>query len=205
MGQEAECTLRRDGRMQAGRAYLETDYVLFRGEDRLKILLKDVTAASAAEGVLRLEFAGGEAELVLGNAAATWARKILNPPSRAQKLGVKPGAAVRLAGTFEEGFAEELRNGKVVEAGARAAADLVFFAAERTADLAKLSKLAAGLQPDGALWVVYPKGVQTIREIEVIEAGRAAGLKDTKVAGFSKTHTALRFVIPVALRRRPAP
>jgi hypothetical protein len=48
--------------------------------------------------------------------------------------------------------------------------------------------------------VVYPKGVQTIREIEVLDAGRTAGLKDTKVASFSPTHTALRFVIPVSAR-----
>ena len=56
------------------------------------------------------------------------------------------------------------------------------------------------LKPAGALWVVYPKGVQTIREIEVIAAGREAGLKDVKVASFSATHTALKFVIPVASR-----
>ena len=56
------------------------------------------------------------------------------------------------------------------------------------------------LASKGALWVVYPKGVQIIREIEVIDAGRAAGLKDTKVVAFSPTHPALRFVIPVAAR-----
>jgi hypothetical protein len=49
--------------------------------------------------------------------------------------------------------------------------------------------------------VIYPKGVQEIREIDVIEAGRAAGLKDTKVVGFSATHTGLRFTIPLAARQ----
>ena len=39
-----------------------------------------------------------------------------------------------------------------------------------------------------------------IREVEVIERGRTAGLKDVKVASFSATHTALKFVIPVAAR-----
>jgi hypothetical protein len=56
------------------------------------------------------------------------------------------------------------------------------------------------LASKGALWVVHPKGVQIIREIEVLDAGRAAGLKDTKVVAFAPTHTALRFVIPVAAR-----
>jgi hypothetical protein len=44
---------------------------------------------------------------------------------------------------------------------------------------------------------VYPKGVKEIREVEVIEAGRAAGLKDIKVCAFSATHTGLKFVFPV--------
>jgi hypothetical protein len=82
----------------------------------------------------------------------------------------------------------------MVERGAA----IVFYAAERRADLKRMAKLA----PDGkgALWVIYPKGSAAIREIEVIEAGRAAGLKDVKVASFSATHTALKFVVPVERR-----
>ena len=78
--------------------------------------------------------------------------------------------------------------------------DLVFFAAEKRADLRKLRALAGELKLAGALWVIYPKGVTAIREIEVIDSGRAAGLKDVKVCGFSTTHTGLKFVIPVASR-----
>jgi hypothetical protein len=52
-----------------GKAYLETEYVLFRGEERIKVLFKDLTAVQASAGVLRLEFAGGPAELELGKAA----------------------------------------------------------------------------------------------------------------------------------------
>jgi len=48
--------------------------------------------------------------------------------------------------------------------------------------------------------VIYPKGGPAIREIEVLEAGRAAGLKDVKVASFSATHTGLKFVLPVSKR-----
>ena len=47
------------------------------------------------------------------------------------------------------------------------------------------------------------KGRKDITENGVLAAGRAAGLKDVKVVGFSPTHTALKFVIHVA--RRPAP
>jgi hypothetical protein len=77
---------------------------------------------------------------------------------------------------------------------------LLFLAANRASDLHGLHQLAAGVQAGGALWIVYPKGVAVIREIEVLNAGRAAGLKDTKVASFSPTHTALKFVRPAAKR-----
>lgn len=36
--------------------------------------------------------------------------------------------------------------------------------------------------------------------MDVLQAGRQAGLTDTKVARFSGTHTALKFVIPLARR-----
>jgi hypothetical protein len=200
MGQELECRLRYRKRTMAGKAYLETDYLLFRGEERLKVALKDLTAVQADGGLLKLEFPGGPAALELGEAAEKWAEKILHPPSRAGKLGVKAGAEVRLVGEFERDFRDELRGCAVELADGKAKADLVFFAAAAARDLARVAKLKAWLKPAGALWVVYPKGVPAIREIEVLEAGRAAGLKDTKVASFSSTHTALRFVIPVAER-----
>jgi hypothetical protein len=50
------------------------------------------------------------------------------------------------------------------------------------------------------LWVVYAKGRKEMSELDVLNAGRKAGLKDVKVVGFSATHTALKFVIPVEKR-----
>ena len=198
MGQELDCRIRFQKRTFSGRAYLETDHVLLRGEERIKVLFKDLTGVQTGAGVLKLGFPGGPAELELGAAAEKWAQKILHPPSRLDKLGVKEGLSVLLAGAFDEAFLAEMREGKV--AAAKGAQDLIFFAAEKGADLRKLPKLASDLKPAGALWVIYPKGVTVIREIDVIEAGRAAGLKDVKVCGFSATHTGLKFVIPVAAR-----
>jgi hypothetical protein len=194
MGQELECRMRLGKRSLAGKAHLETDFVLFRGEERLKVAFKDLTAVTAKAGVLRLDFAGGPAEFELGKAAETWADKILHPPTRADKLGVKPGVSVRLVGEFDADFLNELREARLVEKGG----DIVFYAAEKSADLKRVAKLAP--TANAALWVIYPKGVPQIREIEVLEAGRAAGLKDVKVASFSATHTGLKFVLPVAKR-----
>ena len=67
-------------------------------------------------------------------------------------------------------------------------------------DDAKLAALRAKLVPDGALWIVRPKGSGEISETDVMKAGKAAGLVDVKVVRFSDTHTAEKFVIPVARR-----
>ena len=198
MGQELNCRMHYEGRTLTGIACLEGDHILFRGAERLHIALKDLRSVATEGGLLHLDFPGGPVSLELGAAAEKWARKILHPPSRADKLGIKPGLSVRLVGQFDAGFLDELRG--VAPATESSKADLIFLAAPDRQALARIPKLTAALKPAGALWVVYPKGVQLIREIEVLSAGRAAGLKDTKVAAFSATHTALRFVIPVAAR-----
>ena len=110
------------------------------------------------------------------------------------------GLAVRLVGGFDGPFRTELGSAGVKEASAGAKVDLLFFAVARATQLSQVTELAAGLSPAGALWIVYPKGVPYIREIQVIEAGRAAGLKDIKVASFSQVLTALKFVIPLTKR-----
>jgi hypothetical protein len=56
------------------------------------------------------------------------------------------------------------------------------------------------MKGSASLWIVYPKGQKHITENDVLAAGRKTGLKDVKVVGFSPTHTALKFVIPLAKR-----
>jgi hypothetical protein len=182
MGKEIECRIRYQEQALTGKAYLETDHFLFRGTQRLKVLFKDLTKVEAEGGILRLEFTGGPAELELGSAAEKWAEKILHPPSRLHKLGVKPGMAVRLVGQFDEDFLADLESSRIEKVLDQA--DLIFLAADSKAKLARIRKLK-------------------IREIDVIHAGRANDLKDVKVASFSLTHTALKFVIPVIHRRPP--
>jgi hypothetical protein len=115
------------------------------------------------------------------------------------KVGVKAGQRVSVLGVesaeFLVGLAArvpEYSRGELLPN-----ADLIFFSAESKADLAQLKSLSRSIQKAGAIWVVYPKGQSHIREIDVINTGKAAGLTDNKVCSFSSTHTALRFVIPV--------
>jgi hypothetical protein len=119
------------------------------------------------------------------------------------KLGVKSGQKIAVVGVQDASFLEDLA--ARVPAFTRdkppaATADIIFAAAEGTKALAQLKSLADGIVKNGAIWVVYPKGQKHIREVDVIAAGKAAGLTDNKVCKFSETHTALRFVIPLAKR-----
>jgi hypothetical protein len=193
MGQEIACKARIGSRTRlAGKAYLETDFVLFRGAERFKIPFGELTGVKADAGVLKLEFAGGPLELELGAAAEKWEQKILKPPSLMDKLGIKAGFKVRLIGDFPGEFLKDIMERQV--ALTRGRCDLAFLAAGRPAELDRIQKLKPNLLPGGALWVVFPKGVTDIKEIQIIQAGRAAGMKDVKVARFSATHTALKFV-----------
>lgn len=205
MGNEANCVASLGRQKARGKALLETSEVIFRSEDgalRLRIPFSTVKSAEAEDGQLRLETPDGLAILSLGGNAGKWCQKILHPKSRIEKLGIKPDSRVSLLGDFDAEFLSELRavtknitNGKAADGS-----DWIFFAANSTKDLAQIPKLTKSMQGAAALWVVYPKGQKQITENDVLGAGRKAGLKDIKVVGFSPTHTALKFVIPVDRR-----
>ena len=202
MGAEAKCTLTFGKTTATGKALLETDALIFRGGDvRLSVPYKRMTRVEAKSGALRVTFPEGVAVFAIGDLAPKWAAKILSPPSRLDKLGVKPSHVVLVLGVDDDEFRRELESrGARVSTRAGGAADLIFYAAASRAALAKLVPLQKHLKRDGAIWVIRPRGVKTITEADVMEAGKAAGLVDVKVARFSDTHTAEKFVIPVAKR-----
>jgi hypothetical protein len=118
------------------------------------------------------------------------------------KLGVKPGQQVAVLEVNDSAFLTELaaRVPDFVREKPSKDADLIFVAAEEIKTLARMKSLAGAIQKAGAIWVVYPKGQKHIREADVMAAGKSAGLTDNKVCRFSDTHTALRFVVPLARR-----
>jgi hypothetical protein len=185
-----------------GSAHLETETLVFRGRFRLAIPFKDISAISASDGWMSVTFPGGVAAFELGAKAPKWLKAITHPKPVIDKLGVKPGMRVALVDVEDDGFRAQLAERALMAAGMSQDCDLIFLGAPERAALAKLATLQRHLKPDGALWVLRPKGSPDITEMEVLDAGRAAGLVDTKVVAFSAALTAEKFVIPVA-RRRP--
>jgi hypothetical protein len=202
MGNELKCTVRFGKQTSEGKALLETSEVFFRGEFRLKIPFVSIKSAKAVDGELRLETSNGVAIFEIGLAAEKWREKILHPKTRIEKIGLKPGAKISLLGNFDADFLDELKSlsASVSKDKIAAGSDTIFFAADSLKTLSGVAKIAKSLKGAAALWIVYPKGQKIITENDVIAAGRRAGLKDVKVVGFSATHTALKFVIPLEKR-----
>jgi len=199
MGNEIVCRASLGAQTSEGKALLESDHLLFRGEFRCKVFFRDLVKVSADGGTLSLFGPEGELRLELGKKATVWSEKILHPKSRAEKLGLKAGTQVLVVNLADTGFQAELAKSAVEITSARSKSqnDLVFFGVEDAPELTKIPDLVARFKERGALWIVYPKGQSRISESAVILAGRAAGLKDVKVVSFSSTQTALKFVRPL--------
>ena len=119
------------------------------------------------------------------------------------KLGVKPADLVCVIRVDDDAFRALLaaRLASPVRARPVKNAALIFFGADSLDGLERLPALRASLRPNGAIWVVSHKGkAATLKDTDVMAAAKHAGLVDNKVVAFSPTHTALRLVIPLALR-----
>lgn len=206
MGLEAACEASLGRTREAGKARLESTELMFRGASlRFRVSLGDAKGVTAEAGVLSLDAPQGRVRLHLGTQATAekWALKIRYPRGLMDKLGVKPGSRVSVLGELGAAFDAELatRASDVTRGRAAKDSDVVVVAMDRKADLGKLAALRAALRPNGAIWVVWPKGRKEFREDDVRAYGPTAGLVDVKVASVSETLSGLKMVIPVSQRR----
>jgi hypothetical protein len=202
VGQEVRCHATIDGKSTHGRALLETDDLVFRGDIRVSIPYRDITSLATNDGVLTVAYPGGTADFELGPHAEQWADRIRHPKSVLDKLGIKEGQTIALVAVDDAEFRDRLvERGVTLRQGRPGSdCDAIFLGADSVDALRKLPTLVPHLAPAGAIWVLRPKGHMRITERAVMTAGREAGLVDTKVVRFSETHTAEKFVIPRAKR-----
>jgi hypothetical protein len=202
MGQEAHCTVRLGDLVASGKALLETDELLFRGELRLKISFATISAVAASDGDLAITYPGGQATFELGPKAVQWAERIRHPTTLLDKLGVKPDTRLATIGLSEPTILAELAaQTGLIQDDDLSAAELILLELTDTSDLDQLHALQAAMPRQSAIWAIYPKGKSApVREADVMAAARAAGLVDVKTARVSASHTALKFMIPRAVR-----
>ena len=126
-----------------------------------------------------------------------------NPKSRMDKIGVKPGMRAAVMGVVDATLSAELTGSGAVPVTELKDLDLLFYAADSAAELARVEGLVPLMAERGALWIVSRKGkAATIKDVEVMAAAKAHGLVDNKVVAFSDTHTSLRFT---RRKAEPAP
>jgi hypothetical protein len=126
------------------------------------------------------------------------------------KLGIRPGMRVAIVGDLDEDPEAEAframladRTSDITDGQPKPDTDVVLLVADSTAELAALATLRPKIRPTGGIWVISRKGrASTLRDVEVMAAGREHDLIDNKVVAFSAARTALRLVVPVALRPR---
>jgi len=191
MGKDAQVDAVFTDGPDAGRLQFESGRLIFRGRQR-RVFDAEALRGLVVDGndlVLK-----DESRFSLGEVQATrWFEAIAHPKSRLDKMGLKPGHRVAILGVNDPDLATELEHGGTI--AAETDLDLLFLAVDQAEDLDDLEAVMARLASRGALWVVSRKGkAATIRDVDIMGICRPAGLVDTKVVGFSDTHTALRFV-----------
>ena len=122
------------------------------------------------------------------------------------KLGIKPGYAVALIGLADGELRQRVleRTGRA-PAAADEAPDVVLVWADAATDaVATLEDWKARIEPSGGIWLLTPKRSQPgyVDQIDLIEAGKLAGVVDNKICSVSDTTSGIRFVIRKADRPR---
>ena len=120
------------------------------------------------------------------------------------KLGVKPESRVALIGKHDEAFLQGLAATLVKAASTqlRTNYDIIFLRVDKPRDLTKIAGAANHLESNGRLWIFHPKGKGASPTDSDVRAAAGAGLVDNKITGYTDSHTATQYVIPVAQRIR---
>lgn len=213
MGQEIKTQLRLDGRIIDVTALLETSTLVFRGGATMTIPFTEMFSVEANAGWLELKTPRGFMLLELGAKAEVWKEKIKNPKGLIEKLGVDASKKVCVVGKLDSDLRADLdgSGAKVAKSARGKDFDIVFVAALAKKDLEKVAWAKEAIVPDGAIWIVYPKATATgvkldpeLTERAVLTAGRTLTLTDNKQVKVNEDLTAVKFVIPVAYRKKKA-
>lgn len=179
------------------RAHLDSLNLQLTGGKKLTVPLSDVTEATVEADQLKIVAGKAKFALSLGaREAELWRKKILSPPTLADKLGFKGDKSVVLVGSVPREIVEAAKAAKVGKGVAKLPPalthDIAVVALSPGKETAQIGAAARALK-SGAAWLVYAKG-RAINGDDIILLARKAGLSDTKVARVSDTHAALRFI-----------
>ena len=109
MGRELETRVTFAGvERQRAKVHLDSKAIQVSGRPRIEVTFAEVQRVEVLAGTLSLFTARGTLAIEAGAEAETWAQKILTPPSRAKKLGLRAGARVGISGIDDPSLASEV-------------------------------------------------------------------------------------------------
>ena len=119
------------------------------------------------------------------------------------KLGLKPGLAVRVAGKGDPALLARVRAKVGRGLVRRGLADVVLYWPRGAGEITPtLAELRGAIVENGGIWVFTAKrdqrsasGMGYLNQSDLIPLGLAAGLVDNKTCSVSEAESALRFVI----------
>ena len=196
MGLEAKVVARQGQNVVEGRLFLDSRALSFRSKElKWSVDLGPKVQADVARGQLTVREGRKKIIFEIGEKAQRWADKILNPPSRMTKLGVKAEQKCWLSKGFNKEFRDELKQQGASITRQPDACDLAFcFIADRTR-LDQLEEVVNQLSVGTNVWVVWPKGVTGISRSEVMEEARSLGMGPSKTASFDDEHSSMRYAV----------
>lgn len=196
MGLELRVRARYKRQESDGRLHLDSQELNFRGtEFQWSTRIGQGIKAVATNGRLVVRADREQIEFDVGETAEKWVEKILNPPSRLQKLGVKTEMKCWVSSGFDSGFKDELTSNGSLLVKKIAECQLAFFLLTKRSDLTKLVSSVSELPLGVNIWIVWPKGTDAVSQKDVMQTARECGMGPSKTAAFDASHSSLRFAL----------
>jgi len=197
MGLEATCTAMLGGQRSKGTARLEEDTLRFDGDFQVRWAFRDMGAIRVTGSTVVVEHPQGALRLELGDKAQKWYERLRTSRSRLDRLGISRNERVLLAGFDDPSFRAELAEREVdlARSPLRSDNDTIVGAVRRPEELARLTTWKSRMQPNGKMWVLWPRGGADLKEEDVRARGKQLGMVDVLVARFSDDWSALKLVV----------
>ena len=198
MGLEAKTIAIQNRNRYSGRLHVDSKTLEFRGAElKWAVELGPKVKATYADSLLKVTEGRKTIRFEIEKGGERWVDKILNPPNRMDKLGIKPGTTCWISKGFDRSLLSEIkeRGGKSTRTIGKC--DLAFFFIEATEALGELLTVCQTLPTDTNIWVVYPKGAKSITQSDVMSALKKIDFGPSKTASFAEGISSMRY------RRKP--
>lgn len=200
MGLEIKTTALQGSIEAQGKLHLDSKQLQFSGKSfKWSVDLGPRVRAKSVGNQLIVSEGRSEIRFEIRKGVDRWVDKILHPPSRITKLGVKPDAKCWLSKGFDRAFRDELKSSGATTTRKIEHCMLAFLKVTDRKDLSQVVEHFECLPGDVNIWVVWPKGSEAIGQGDVMAIAKQRGFGPSKTAAFDEQHSSMRFA-----KRKPA-